>query len=543
MTRRKNGTQVQGSKHYGWRWQVVGMLTLLCLFVTAMPIVTYGATLFSDTFEDGAADGWTTNGGSWAVVTDGSRVYRQSSTSSTALAVAGTTSWGDQAVEARVKALAFVGSSEYVAIAARVQNSTNYYYLSLRDANKVELNKVAAGSRQLLASKSFTVSTNTWYTLRLEVQGSTLRGFVNGVQQLSATDTQFAAGRAGVTTYNASAAFDDVLVTTPGSAPQPTPTSPPSGPTATPAPTTVPTTGPTPTPGTPAAGLVGFATVNALGQNGTTGGAGGQIVTVTNASEFVAAVQRTDPVIVRVNGTITLSGMNRVASDKTIVGVGTSGVITGGGLTMSGVKNIIIRNLRFTNANDDSINIESGSHHIWVDHNDLSNGYDGLLDIKRGSDFITVSWNYFHHHDKTALLGHDDGNAAQDRGHLRVTYHHNWFDGTGQRHPRVRFGDPVHVFNNYYVGNSGYGVASTMDAGVLVEGNYFDGVANPMVTQTGDSDPGRIVQRNNVFVNSGTPQTSGTVGDPRSYYSYTLDDPNTIPTIVRSGAGVGKITP
>lgn len=541
MIHRKNGTRPQAMKHDGWRWQFVGMLVLLSLLLTAMPLVTYGATLLSDTFEDGVADGWTTTGGSWSVVTDGSRAYRQSSTSSTALAVTGATTWTDQAVEARVKAIEFVGSSEYVAVAARVQNSTNYYYLSLRDANKVELTKIASGSRRLLASQTFTVSTNTWYTLRLEVTGSTLRGFVNGTQQLSATDTQFTAGRAGVTTYNASASFDDVLVTTPGTVPQPTAT-----PTAIPStttPTTVPTSGPTPTPGTPTTGLVGFATVNALGQNGTTGGAGGPTITVANASDFLAAIQRTDPVIIRVNGTISLSGMNRVASDKTIVGVGTSGVITGGGLTLSGVKNVIIRNLTFTNANDDSINIESGSHHIWVDHNDLSNGYDGLVDVKRGSDFVTISWNHFHDHDKTALLGHDDGNASQDRGHLRVTYHHNWFNGTGQRHPRVRFGDPVHVFNNYYVNNSGYGVASTMDAGVLVEGNYFEGVDEPMVTQTGDSDPGRIVQRNNVFVNSGAPQTSGTVADPRSFYSYTVDNPNNIPTIVRNGAGVGKITP
>ena len=71
------------------------------------------------------------------------------------------------------------------------------------------------------------------------------------------------------------------------------------------------------------------------------------------------------------------------------------------------------------------------------------------------------------------LLGHSDDNAGEDAGNLRVTYHHNWFDGSGTRHPRVRFGNPVHVYNNYYNGNE-YGVASTMNAGVLIEGNYFD---------------------------------------------------------------------
>jgi pectate lyase len=205
------------------------------------------------------------------------------------------------------------------------------------------------------------------------------------------------------------------------------------------------------------------------------------------------------------------------------------------------VKNVIIRNMRFINASDDSINVQESSHHIWIDHCDLSTGYDGLLDIKRGSDFVTVSWNYFHDHDKTMLLGHDDGNSAQDLGHLRVTYHHNWFDGTVQRHPRVRFAEPVHVFNNYYYGNSGYGVASTMNAGVLVEGNYFENVQNPTVTTTGGSDPGRIVARNNVFVNSGAPQTAGSVSEPSAYYSYTLDNPADVKAIVMAGAGVGKL--
>ena len=77
------------------------------------------------------------------------------------------------------------------------------------------------------------------------------------------------------------------------------------------------------------------------------------------------------------------------------------------------------------------------------------------------------------------LLGHDDDNGSQDIGHLRVTYHHNWFDATTQRHPRVRFGNPVHVYNNYYGSNGGYGVASTEGAGVLVEGNYFENVDDP----------------------------------------------------------------
>ncbi|MFT7834866.1 fibronectin type III domain-containing protein [Saccharothrix sp. BKS2] len=289
---------------------------------------------------------------------------------------------------------------------------------------------------------------------------------------------------------------------------------------------------------------IGFASVNALGQNGTTGGAGGQTVTVTSRSQLEAAVERTDPVVIQVSGTIQISGMLDVESDKTIIGVGTGGRITGGGLDVDGTHNVIIRNLTFTGANDDAINITDGAHHVWVDHNDLSGAYDGALDVKRGSDYVTVSWNHFHDQQKNSLVGHSDGNGGQDDGKLRVTYHHNFFDGTAERNPRVRFADPVHVFNNYYrdvQGTDSYGAATAMDAGVLVEGNYFENVASPTKVQIFESDPGRLVERNNVYVNSGAPESDGAVTEPRTYYAYTVDDPNTVPAKVRAGAGVGRL--
>src|SRR5688572_3061281 len=66
-------------------------------------------TLFTDNFEDGNANGWSKSGGSWSVVPDGSLVYRQGSTGSDAKARAGSASWADYAVQARVKPLAFNG--------------------------------------------------------------------------------------------------------------------------------------------------------------------------------------------------------------------------------------------------------------------------------------------------------------------------------------------------------------------------------------------------------------------------------------------------
>ncbi|MBA9005623.1 pectate lyase family protein [Thermomonospora cellulosilytica] len=281
---------------------------------------------------------------------------------------------------------------------------------------------------------------------------------------------------------------------------------------------------------------VGYASLN----GGTTGGAGGTTVTVTGATDFVRYATASGRYVIRVNGTVRLSGMQKVASDKTIIGVGTAGRITGGGLNLSGVRNVVIRNLAFSGSSDDAINVERSTN-VWIDHNDLTDAYDGLIDIKRGSDYITVSWNHAFGHDKTFLLGHSDDNGAEDRGHLRVTYVHNWFDRTNQRHPRVRFGNPVHVLNNYFYGIGSYGVASTENAGVYVERNYFENTSKPTVTQTGDSASGNIKLLNNHLVNSGAPASRNSTLVAPIPYSYTPDGAPDVKSIVTAGAGVGKI--
>ena len=309
----------------------------------------------------------------------------------------------------------------------------------------------------------------------------------------------------------------------------PVTTPPPSNPPTTPPPTTGP-------PAPPQTGLVGWATQN----GGTSGGGSAGSTTVTSASALTSALGSSSAAVIRVSGTISCSGMLRVRSNKTILGVGSNATIAGCGFTINGDRNVIIRNLTFRNWGDDAINVEGSATNIWVDHNGFTGGYDGAVDIKRGSDFITVSWNRVYGHDKSMLLGHSDDNASQDRGHLRVSYHHNWFDGSNQRHPRVRFGNPVHVYNNFYANVGGYGVASTMGAGVLVEGNYFENTDDPYHLGEGSSGPGTLVARNNHFVNSGSGQTGGSVGSIP--YSYQLDTASSVKSIVTAGAGPGRIS-
>ncbi|HUQ55251.1 polysaccharide lyase family 1 protein [Lentzea sp.] len=280
-------------------------------------------------------------------------------------------------------------------------------------------------------------------------------------------------------------------------------------------------------------GLVGWATQG----GGTTGGGSATPITVTTASAFADAAKSSSAAVIRVSGTISLSSMTKVASNKTIEGVGSSSAITGQGLNIANASNVIVRNLNFRNWGDDAINVQYSTR-VWIDHNSFSNGYDGAVDVKRASDYVTVSWNKFSSHNKTMLLGHSDDNGSEDRGKLRVTYHHNWFDGTQQRHPRVRFGNPVHVYNNYYGGVTSYGVASTMEAGVLVEGNYFENTEDPFHRGEGSSPEGSLVARSNHFVNSGTGEQGGSVKSIP--YSYPLDSASTVKSVVTAGAGAGR---
>lgn len=226
-------------------WVLAMILGLMTALLMGIGFPAAAAGLFSDDFEDGNSTGWGTSGGSWSVVTDGNKVYKQSSTSATTHAYNGTGTWADYSVQARAKVLSFNGTNRYFGLLARYQSSSNYYYLVLTNAGKLEIRKKVSGSSTTLASKTYTVTTGFWYTLKLVLSGSALQAYVNGVAELSATDSSLATGKVGLTTVNASAEFDDLLVESDsGQTPTPTPAS------ATPTPTATPVATPTPTPST-----------------------------------------------------------------------------------------------------------------------------------------------------------------------------------------------------------------------------------------------------------------------------------------------------
>ncbi|MCG8923000.1 polysaccharide lyase family 1 protein [Lentzea sp. CC55] len=271
-------------------------------------------------------------------------------------------------------------------------------------------------------------------------------------------------------------------------------------------------------------------------------------------ADFKAQAQSSGAKTILVNGALSGSGTVEIAPHKTIRGVGAGSGISGTTLNIEDAKpaNVIIQNMNIRGVRgNDAIQIENASH-VWIDHNTMSSTiendpdhYDGMLDITHGADYITVSWNVVRNHWKTSLVGHSDGNGGEDRGHLRVTYHHNWFDRTFERSPRVRFGETVHVFNNYYsnINNNAdsYAIASVMDAGLLVEGNVFENVRQACWSKSGyaDSGPGRLVARDNSLTGSGPCEADGTVA--AIPYRYTADASGTVKASVTAGAGAGRI--
>ncbi|MFC6018259.1 pectate lyase [Plantactinospora solaniradicis] len=232
------------------RWSLVtGAVAVLVVGAIGFSHTAQAASLFNDDFEDGNTSGWSKSGGTWAVVADGSQAVRQSNAGSeNARLFAGTTSWTSYAVQARVKPLSF-GSGGQVGLLARATGSTTFYRLALLPGNQVQLQAVKGSTVTVIGGASRTVATGTWYTLAIEVSDSTVRGTVDGAQVAQGSSSVSGTGRIGLQTVYASAAFDDVSVTTSGTnPPTPNPTTPNNPPTTAPPTTTPPsTTWPTPT--------------------------------------------------------------------------------------------------------------------------------------------------------------------------------------------------------------------------------------------------------------------------------------------------------
>ena len=205
----------------------------------------------------------------------------------------------------------------------------------------------------------------------------------------------------------------------------------------------------------------------------------------------------TDPAVTE-GGDLVISGSSdskRYSAGLTIEGIGADATLNGFGVRLKNVSNVEVRNIGFMNCNSsegDDCGLQQDNDHIWVHNCDFFYGDagsdadqakgDGALDCKK-STYITFSYNHFYDNGKCNLLGLSEGTTDD----LYITYHHNWYDHSDSRHPRVRYYS-AHVYNNYYDGNAKYGIGATMGASIFSENNYFRNCKYPMLTSMQGSD-------------------------------------------------------
>ncbi|KAH6988410.1 pectin lyase fold/virulence factor [Ilyonectria destructans] len=178
-----------------------------------------------------------------------------------------------------------------------------------------------------------------------------------------------------------------------------------------------------------------------------------------------------------------------VKSNKSLIGVGSAGIIKGKGLRLvSGVSNIIIQNIHITNLNPkyvwggDAITLDNVDM-VWIDH--VTTSLIGRQHIVLGSNASnrvtisnskidgTTSWSATcngYHYWGVYFAGSSD----------LVTFKNNYVYHTSGRSPKVAGNTLLHAVNNYWYDNPGH--AFEVDSGgmVVAEGNVFQNVNAPV---------------------------------------------------------------
>lgn len=334
-------------------------------------------------------------------------------------------------------------------------------------------------------------------------------------------------------------------------------------------------------------------------------------------------------------------------------------------LNIKGTSNIIIRNLKFDemwewdeatkgdyDSNDwDFIVLSNGGSvsNVWIDHCTFTKTYDGIADMKKGTQNVTISWckyvgddgatnsnsmvrqqiakleasrssysfyNFLRTngfsaeeiiqivqgHDKCHLMGATEDPTGSTNDSLSATFHHNLFQNIWDRCvPRLR-GGQVHNYNIYVDDsvalvakrlrdarvaamstsaqtsmNSTYsfnpflnGSISTEGAALLVEKSVYVDCLTPLRNnQTDITDStytGKIKAVDSIYIMHNADGTTTNIrgnstdaGNPYGPfqapviafswntftnlpYSYSMDDPASLLSVLQAGAGAGTLT-
>ncbi|MGN6376987.1 MAG: pectate lyase family protein [Sphingomonas sp.] len=319
-------------------------------------------------------------------------------------------------------------------------------------------------------------------------------------------------------------------------------------------------------------------------------------------------------------------------SNTSIIGLGSDARIIHGNLLLghsdAQVDNVVIRNITFEDSFDffpqwdptdsttgrwnsayDLVSVLYASH-VWIDHDTFSDGarldgdypsvwtetvngvdytgsdfevehHDGLVDLTKLGNLVTISNSLFFNHNKSFLIGGTDTpkTTAENPTVLKVTFHDDYFQGLRQRQPRARYG-MVHSYNNYFTGTRDksapypwlVGFTIGQSGKIVAENNVFDvgggadvnalwsvSVSSSKITacttlgytteqctatfhDTGTVLNGAAVDLQQAIADQAASKVDTTNSwKPADYYSYTLKPSSDVKASVTAAAGAGKL--
>ena len=498
---------------------------------------------FEDNFENGSYD-WETTKGTWSITDDGTKVLHQSSTSVEGRAIKGDKSWTDYSIQADVKVNNFNGSNRAL-LCGRFIDANNYYAVSLSSKNGglVELRKKIDGKSSVVGKADVSISAGEWYNVELKMEGTSLKVYINNTLVIDATDTSLSNGAAALISSKVDVAYDNVKVS--GNIKDETDSKDEE------VETPKDEEGETPKDevsdevvddNTSSDENSGTISLNEYSVTGfSKGNMGGGIIDetspyyakVSNATELAQALKKKSKIkVIEITNDIAL-GWNEIESSAktapitenitplthpTLKETGVSKVtvdsfdgltiyskngvkLTHAGFVFKNCKDVVIRNIEFDelwewdentkgdyDRNDWDYLTFEGCSKVWVDHCTFNKAYDGIVDSKKGTTGLTISWSKFlpgdknsefykamfdemeantsnypmykylrslglskdnimdvaAPHKKTHLVGARE--FADDNADLEITLHHNYYKDSQDRMPRLRGGN-AHIYN------------------------------------------------------------------------------------------------
>lgn len=231
-----------------------------------------------------------------------------------------------------------------------------------------------------------------------------------------------------------------------------------------------------------------------------------------------------------------------IASNKTLVGMGSGARILGASFDLSGVKNVIIRQVAIEDVNPGLVEAGDGvtvnnSSHVWIDHVTFKLISDGHVDIQNSRN-TTLSWNRFDGVNP-AVCGsqHHYTNMVQDS---QVTLHHNFWDRASGRNPKLSgTATRAHLFNNYWLNITYFAITAGEGAHAKVEGNFFANSAKPHWNGGTGLIDANLASNRYTGISATDPErdTGQKVFGDVTMYPYSLDPVDNLPALLSAGAG------